>query len=318
MDRLSPHRSFVLPVISWYVVILLSASAVAYALEAGLLAWKLFALGLIAYFLIGVAQYALVQAAHHAAHVFVHRGGWRGNLSAVFLFYALGFTPSFRALHLRHHRFFGDPVRDPDHVDYSRSPNSRAELICYIAQGMSGYSGMARFLSTYLRPPSPLSAGPIERDSASGRHHFVKLVLTQAVIAGTFAALTSPWLYPLLWVLPILTLGKTLNNLRLCAEHGFSDGQPILRGFRKTSLLSHLIAPFGFEEHVEHHLYPEIDDLDLRALRGTVDPDSEEVRRRARGARVEYFGGTHFRFLTQRFSKKLPNVARVASELPRA
>lgn len=297
---------FVLQVLGYYAIVAIALAAATMVLRAGGAWWEQGAALAAAFVSIALAQYALFQAAHHAAHAYVHRKGPRGALAAVSLFYALGFTPSFRSLHLRHHRFFGDASRDPDHPEYSRSPRSRKEFRRFLLEGVTGWAGLRRFVSVYLRPEKPAPEA-VETADEAPRGTFLKLVLTQLCVLGVFILCSHPVLYFGLWVLPILTVGKTLNNLRLCAEHGFGDGAPVLRGFLRSSWSSFVIAPFGFREHVEHHLYPELDDLELQGVRPRAMPDQPEAIRRARGARIEFYEGTHVGFLIEKY-RKLPSV----------
>ena len=80
----------------------------------------------------------------------------------------------------------------------------------------------------------------------------------QAVLFGAAIAVGRWWLYPLLWVLPYLTVWRVINRLRSIAEHGGMDESPDRRATTHT-VRQHLpartfLVPFFIGWHLAHHV----------------------------------------------------------------
>jgi fatty acid desaturase len=244
----------------------------------------------------------MAQAAHESIHFYMKPAqSLRARVLAYLQFYVLCFTPKFADLHFAHHRHFGEAERDPDYPDYQRALHSKGAFLAYLAEGFLGIRAVKRFLAVYLRP------SPGGSKAQRGYGNLVRLALTQMVLAVVFWRLTGIyWSYLALWIAPIMVFVKSLNDLRLLAEHGFfgADGKPVLRGFLKKDIFSHLIAPYGFSEHVEHHLAAAVSWTELKAVRESFFREPERLERhRARMVHysLEYLETSHAGFLVARF-----------------
>jgi fatty acid desaturase len=68
------------------------------------------------------------------------------------------------------------------------------------------------------------------------------------------------WLYPLLWLLPLLTWYQLVSRIRNIAEHAVvPDNDDPWRNTRTTlagPLIRLVLAPYRVNYHLEHHLFP--------------------------------------------------------------
>lgn len=219
-------------------------------LEPGLSGPFLFS-SLLAWALIGWCQFALFNALHEALH---NRFGrpHRELLSYLLAAYPLGFDEGYRRVHLDHHKFFGDPERDPDYPNYANFPQSRAAFIQRLLLNLCGWYAMLQFLSLHLGSAATTPATPA--DTQPGRPLF-KLVATQLLILLLFG-LTVGWLYYIwLWLIPLATFGKFYSSTRAFCEHGSPDDQPVIRTITGSFAGEKILGVFCFHYHAEHHRY---------------------------------------------------------------
>ena len=87
------------------------------------------------------------------------------------------------------------------------------------------------------------------------------VAIMQLVLFGLFAVLGRWELYFLLWIVPLLTVAKSLTHFRNVVEHAQVrdvGGDPTLSRLR-TILCSRFeaffFAPMNFNYHAEHHFY---------------------------------------------------------------
>jgi fatty acid desaturase len=66
-----------------------------------------------------------------------------------------------------------------------------------------------------------------------------------------------PWLYPLLWLAPQLTVWRVLNRLRAIAEHGgmarSADRRETTHSVRQRPLARFWMVPYNTGWHLAHH-----------------------------------------------------------------
>jgi fatty acid desaturase len=207
--------------------------------------------------LVGALQHHLSIVHHEANHFLLFRGRLWNEAVGALAGYAVGFTMAYRSIHLEHHRLLGQDG-DPDAENYVRYPLSRLGLAGSVLWNLSGLATARQFLrQTVLRPRSAPGA------KASSWKELPLLVLTQAAIAAGFWAAGGFELYLLLWVLPLVTIAKTLAQLRNIAEHTLlrDNGDPELSRYRTIRvgwIEWFFFAPMNFNFHAEHHLYPGI------------------------------------------------------------
>src|SRR3546814_3467637 len=105
--------------------------------------------------------------------------------------------------------------------------------------------------------------GPAGLSRAERRERLNKAGITGAVITNPvlLLILTSAgywWLYPVLWLLPMLTWYQLVSRIRNIAEHAVvPDNDDSLRNTRTTHagpVLRLVLAPYWVNYHLEHHL----------------------------------------------------------------
>lgn len=212
---------------------------------------------LLAIAVIGSRQLGLAILMHEGAH-----GGLATDarvnlwLSQWLCAYPVGAeTLAYRAYHLEHHRH-AQTGADPDLHLSAKFPTTRASMRRKLVRDLTGQTGFkqrrAQFRAAMGKPGTPLS---------DRVRHFVRaLGRPIAVNAGLFAVLASVgywWLYPLLWVVPLLTWQQAVTRIRNIAEHAvLPAGDPwrIARTTQAGWLARAFLAPYWVNYHAEHHL----------------------------------------------------------------
>lgn len=220
-----------------------------------------------AFFLIGTRQHALGVLAHEGAHHLVARSTfWNDLISNYLTAYPLTFTvEGFRSTHLKHHWYLETPD-DPSKVTIDHHPKewtfpmSRWGLVAMVARDLTGLSQRSSAsLLKYLW------------DIPGGRTiHIIQLVVLHGMLIGIAIAVGHPWVYFLLWALPLFTVAVSCYRIRSIAEHsaiGPQEGRyarttvDSLIATRTTlsnPVLQFIFAPYHISYHVEHHLYSSV------------------------------------------------------------
>jgi len=204
----------------------------------------------VAFLLMGRAHAQFASLMHEAAHrlLFAHKkaNDWVGM-------WLLGYpqltsTQAYRRVHMAHHRReFG--TDEPDLPLYANYPVSRASLRRKLVRDATGRTGLKllRGQMRNLRSPDPRI-----------RNTLVRMLCVQAVLATVSVALGHPFVYPLLWVLPYLTVWRVINRLRSIAEHG-GMREDDDRRFTTHTVAQHPLAmffmvPYKIGYHMAHHV----------------------------------------------------------------
>jgi fatty acid desaturase len=204
----------------------------------------------LAFLLMGRAHAQLASLMHESAHrlLFADRrvndavGRW---LCGYPIFTS---TDAYRRVHMAHHRHeFGPDEPDiPLYADYPISAASFRRKLVRDATGRTGYR-LFRDQARGFRSPEPRV-----------RHTLWKILLVQLVLLGAAVAVGRWWLYPLLWVLPYLTVWRVINRLRSIAEHGGMDESPDRRATTHTvhqrPLARTFLVPYRIGWHLAHHV----------------------------------------------------------------
>jgi fatty acid desaturase len=212
-----------------------------------LTAWQWW-LAPLAFVIIGARQLGLAILMHDAAHgILTKSKGLNDFLGQWFLAYPVGtdLIP-YRVYHLKHHRST-QQADDPD-LELSRHfPITRESFRRKLIRDITGQTGYqqrkAAFTNVIRRRQWGTLAGWLG---------------TNAVILGACIAAGYWWLYPVLWVGPILTWFQLITRVRNIAEHAVvPDNNDPYRNARTTManpLARALLAPYWVNYHVEHHL----------------------------------------------------------------
>ena len=209
--------------------------------------WPGFAMvSLIAWALIGWGQFALFNALHEGLHGRFgnpHRHFWAYFLSA----YPVGFGEGYKQVHLDHHRYFGDPQRDPDYVSYAKFPRNRREMLWRGLLNLIGIYAVLQFFG--FRQQRQASQSEV-----SSRDRWF-LVLVQLTLLALMSATVGWFYYFWLWVIPIVTFGKFYAFLRTFCEHASPDNIATVRTITGRGLGVKLLGVFNFHYHGELHAH---------------------------------------------------------------
>lgn len=161
---------------------------------------------------------------------------------------------AYRVMHLRHHRYLGDP-RDPDdYHNYSRNP-----FIVWCLHFVRLSIGSALYLC--LIPVLALKHG----SSAQRKLIVIEYTLLVAIYSVLLRTVSSRELL-VVWFVPLLLVGA-LTAIRGFTQHGITEAtDPYLAS--RTMLPGPIVSFFLLHEnyHLEHHLFPEIPSYNLPAL----------------------------------------------------
>jgi fatty acid desaturase len=245
---------------------LLIAVAIAGAIAAGAAAfqaetlWPAAALFALAVLLTVWAQHAAAEEVHDGVHSKLSANAKANDLLSSVYCSLIGVSFSaFRAVHFRHHAYFGDP-RDPDYDKYATCPRGVGGWLKYGLITFSGYAALRSALLGLRAPASP------DAPQASWQHP-LGTALLQLSLWGVTAWLTTMWWYPFCWILPLVTLTYGMTTFRTLLEHYCDPGSPHadkngkagaiydLGGFGQAQIFA---AQYGYNYHGTHHCLPAV------------------------------------------------------------
>ena len=248
--------------------------------------------GFAIYLLIGVGQYILAQSLHEAWHYYFF-GRWK-MLSRFLISYPLSIPISARIAHFSHHRNFGDSENDPDFMSYSGFPKTKYGFLKFLMFGLSGCSAILRFIQLIK---APVRSGIIS-SKVNIFSEIISILMVHILIFLLFSIFSKWYYYLLFWVMPVLTIVKILVNLRLIAEHGNLKAGTRFRTFLSNSLSTKLVGAFGFANHAEHHLFPNVCSFQLPEIT-TFILEKKIGDHSISSVDCEYTRLSHFRYLYQ-------------------
>ncbi|MEL7116227.1 MAG: fatty acid desaturase [Pseudomonadota bacterium] len=171
----------------------------------------------------------------------------------------------FRYFHLAHHRFTGDPDRDPELQSGGRPDTWRTYL--FYLSGWGYFSGLARVIWSNAR--GALDASYIPARAKPRIQREARLLLTLYALAA-ISLLFTPILF-WIWLLPMV-IGQPFLRLYLLAEHGRCP--PVANMFEntRTTFTNRLVRfiAWNMPYHAEHHAWPQVPFHHLPALHDAV------------------------------------------------
>ncbi|MDX1990923.1 MAG: fatty acid desaturase [bacterium] len=254
----------------WMAELALTWALMLGTLQAGILAalylptWATVLVFVVAYFLMGSWYNMIIQWVHEASHYNFSRNKMLNDaIGDVFaagpIFLSVG---GYRWQHIPHHVHLNNPDKE---LQFTTWICLRGDQL--FIQSINHLLGFWYFLfvaSTRIVGKPERNLPPIPARSiwvwvgTFGTHGEV---LALCVAQGVWYA------YPLLWVLPIITIGYLINNFRTIIEHqassdicdlGMAKMPAITRVIRAHPVERFLVAPVGFYYHHEHHTWPGI------------------------------------------------------------
>lgn len=213
---------------------------------------------ILAAMVVGSRQLGLVILMHDGAHGALCRSRELNDFLSQWCcaFPMLADTFIYRRYHLKHHaRTLADD--DPDLVLTGHYPVTRASLRRKLLRDITGQTGFnqrrAQFAAAMGPGGRPFSELLRDLFANLGRHITVNVVLFACC-----AAAGHWYLYPALWIVPLLTWQQLVLRIRNIAEHAaVPDRTDPFKNARTTraNLLERLfVAPYWVNYHLEHHL----------------------------------------------------------------
>jgi fatty acid desaturase len=204
----------------------------------------------IAILLMGRAHAQFASLMHEAAHRLLFANKRLNDVAGRWLlgFPAFTSTDAYRRVHMAHHRDEFGPD-EPDIALYAGYPIGRASFRRKLIRDATGRTGLKlmRGLLANRHSPDPRS-----------RRTFWKIMAVQAVLLAAAIAAGHWWVYPLLWLLPYLTVWRVINRLRSIAEHGgmqrSSDRRETTHSVRQHPVARFMIVPYNIGWHLAHHV----------------------------------------------------------------
>ncbi len=220
---------------------------------------------ILAIMIIGSRQLGLAILMHDAAHNALFKTRWLNEFAGTWLCGRpiLADLAAYRHYHLKHHRFT-QTDEDPDLVLSKPFPTTRASLTRKLIRDITGQTGIKQRAQQIAFEFQ--MAGDVDKDDPAYEQlsqnfsgpNFTKALALNLGFLVFLAALGVWWLYPLFWIVPLLTWYQLVLRVRNIAEHGaveFSDNP--LRNVRTTRagpLTAFFLAPYWVNYHLEHHL----------------------------------------------------------------
>lgn len=153
---------------------------------------------------------------------------------------------AYRRVHMAHHKDELGPD-EPDMGLYSGYPITKASFRRKLTRDAFFVSGYKNLKGLWFAMKRPIS-----------RPVAIRIIATQVVLLGIFAAVGRWWLYPLLWLAPWMTGWRVINRLRAIAEHGGMTRSPDRRltthHVRQSWLARFWMVPYNTGWHLAHHV----------------------------------------------------------------
>ena len=209
---------------------------------------------------IGTRQLGLAILMHEAAHGGLHPNRALNQLLGQWLCaIPVGANlDAYRPYHLKHHKYAQQP-EDPDLALSAPFPVTRASLRRKIIRDLTGQTFVRQRIAPLIarlarRAPENLPEGAV----TTSRSVAAFLVLNLGAFAG-LAAVGLWWVWPVFWLLPMMTWFPLVTRLRNIAEHAVTPGgdDPLrhARTTRASWLERAFIAPYWVNYHCEHHMF---------------------------------------------------------------
>lgn len=208
------------------------------------------AVRIVAFLLMGRAHAQFLSLMHEAAHRLLFSNKAVNDFVGNWL---LGYpdftsTPAYRRVHMAHHRQEFGPD-EPDIALYANYPVAPASLRRKLVRDALGITG-AKLFRAQLR-------GLRSADARVRRTQQKIWGLQVAFVAVGFAT-GHPWVYPLLWLAPNMTVWRVINRLRSIAEHGGmtagADRRMSTHAVRQSPVARFFLVPYNIGFHTAHHV----------------------------------------------------------------
>ena len=202
----------------------------------------------VAFLLMGRSFARFSILAHEAAHRLLFSNRTLNDRVGAWLVAYPAFVPleAYRRGHMAHHKEEFGP-NEPDLMLYAGYPITRASWRRKLRRDATGNSGWKNLKGLLFALRSE-RARPVA----------LKILGWQVVLfAGMWLAFDW-WVYPVMWLLPWMTVWRVLNRLRAVAEHGgleaSSDRRVTTHHVRQSVTARFWMVPFNTGWHLAHHV----------------------------------------------------------------
>jgi fatty acid desaturase len=204
----------------------------------------------IAIVLMGRANAQILSLMHDAAHRLLFADRRVNDFVGRWLLGYPAWTPTdaYRRVHAAHHREEFGPD-EPDLALYVGYPVIRASLRRKLVRDATGRTGW-KLMKSFLRN--------VRSKDVKARLTTIKILAVQLVLLGAAIASGHWWVYPVLWLLPYLTVWRVINRLRSIAEHGgmqaSKDRRQTTHTVAQHALARFFVVPYRIGLHLAHHV----------------------------------------------------------------
>lgn len=213
---------------------------------------------ILAVMLIGARQLGMAILVHDAAHgALFHNRALNDRVSNWLLGYpVLTETRAYRAYHLEHHKYV-QQTEDPDLILSAPFPVTKASFRRKLWRDITGRTGLKQ-RSAQIRSALGTAGMPLGERAELFWRKMGGMVISNLILFAGLALMGHWQLYPLLWVLPLLTYYQLITRIRNIAEHAMvpvnDDDFRTARTTRANWLARIFLAPYFVNYHLEHHL----------------------------------------------------------------
>ena len=203
---------------------------------------------------------------HDSSHRFFSRNLKRNDFFANYLIAGwIGSTvQAYRAIHFKHH-FYNGSTDDPEFISYS-TVNEKGGLFSYIFKYLLCFEALRLFKKYYM----PDSGGKNTEAKEENVFIFVvglvkskgHILFAQAILCVSFY-LFDIWYMYLIWIYIAVSWSPLLSGLRFLVEH--PDDSDMTVTTNSFFLEKIFFAPFNFNCHYEHHVWPSLPPYNLPA-----------------------------------------------------
>jgi fatty acid desaturase len=165
---------------------------------------------------------------------------------------------SYRINHMKHHKFLGTD-QDPENGNFINSAKSEFQILI---RSFLLVDFCKLFFSNMLQKGSSQSNEKSTKKNISKLSSFFLYSFVALIYSNS---MTEIFLFILVMLFSIGSLTFLINRYRGIKEHPLN--KPNLSQFQYTvshykgSLINTIIAPFNFNFHLEHHLFPEVSSI---------------------------------------------------------
>lgn len=214
-----------------------------------LAAWWGNPIGWVATFLLmgrAFARFSIL--AHEAAHRLLFSNRKLNDWVGAWVLGYPAFVPleAYRRGHMAHHKEEFGP-NEPDRMLYAGYPVTKASWRRKLRRDSTGNSGWKNLKGLLLA-----------LRSATARPVALKILAWQVALFVGLGIAFGWWVYPVMWLLPWMTVWRVLNRLRAVAEHGGMDASPDRRltthHVRQSLWARFWMVPYNTGWHLAHHI----------------------------------------------------------------